>query len=58
MNEKRRVPSARKPRMTRLEHAARLILDETENLYYSTPRATLNRLEAIARELLAIEDRL
>lgn len=43
---------------TRLEAAASLIRDEIEDLFHSAPRGTLARLEALARELLAIEDRL
>ncbi len=51
-------PLAPKRNETRLEAAARLILDETEDLYHSAPRGILNGLEALARELLVIEDRL
>lgn len=46
------------PRESLLEQAARLILEEHDNLVDSTPRGVLIRLSAIAAELQRIEDHL
>jgi hypothetical protein len=43
---------------SRLEAAARLILNEHDDLVDSAPRGLLNQLEEIALELQRIEDRL
>jgi hypothetical protein len=53
------VPNLRRERNeSNLYFAARLVLDEHDNLVDSVGAGLLRRLEAIARELQQIEDRL